>query len=81
MVAAKMRTIMAEFNKNLPAFEAVMESRGQDNDQIDVFAATTLASWNEIAAPLANGKWLAETDEPTLADIHVAPYFEMLVAW
>jgi hypothetical protein len=36
---------------------------------------------NDLAGPAGRGKWLAGTDEPTMIDVHCAPFWEYMVGW
>ena len=80
VVTAKIRTQMSSFNKTLPSFLAIHHSFGKDDSKIENFR-TSLQMWNQLAAAVNQGKWIADTDEPTMVDIHIAPFFEMLFAW
>ena len=74
-VAARMRLQMVAFDKTMGSFFKVYLSRGKEGKE-DLHQS--VASWNDFAAPMKEGKWLLGTGEPTMLDLHVAPMFEML---
>jgi len=78
--AAKMRLEMEAFNGKTSSFVAMLYSGGQDaktiDEKTDAFAKD-LPYWEDMCRR-SEGKFLFRTDEPTLLDVHVAPYFEKL---
>jgi glutathione S-transferase len=77
---AKIRTQLSAFDATLPAFFAIHHTFGKDDSKIEAFRGT-LHMWNHLARAVSQGKWFAGTDEPTMIDIHIAPFFELLFAW
>ena len=76
----EIRVRMVKFNDLMPLWFQVMKTRGRDEDISEKFAEV-YPKLNDLAAPAARGKWLAGTDEPTMVDIHCAPFWEIMVAW
>jgi len=77
IVAAKMRLDIEAFVSSRVFSRPIMyPSRGLDNATIDKFKEAGLPLWEAICAKATDGKWLFGTDEPTLMDVHIAPFME-----
>jgi glutathione S-transferase len=80
VAAAKMRLRMEDFMKVFNAAWGVYFTRGEDDAKIDDFAAS-LPQHNDFCSLTKDGKWLFGTDEPTMLDIHCAPFWEFIVGF
>ena len=82
IVAAKMRLEIEAFRAKMSIFWPVIyPSVGTDNATIDKFGTELLPIWEAMAAKTSEGKWLFGTQEPTLLDVNVAPFLEILYLW
>lgn len=77
-----MRLEIEAFKNKMSVFWSIIyPARGTDVAAIDKFGAELLPFWEETAAKAKDGKWLFGTEEPTLYDINVAPFLEILYLW
>jgi len=82
ITAAKMRLEIEAFKNKLSIFWPVIHpSVGTDPNTIDKFGAELLPIWEAMCAKYSDDKWLFGTSEPTLLDVHTAPFFEILFNW
>lgn len=82
IAAAKMRLEIEAFHSKTPILRPIMyPSRGTDNVIIDKFGAEGLPAWEALCAKATGDKWLFGTDEPTLLDVHTAPFMELIYLW
>jgi hypothetical protein len=72
--------LMIKFNDLMPLWFKVMQTRGMD-EQVNEQFAEVYPKLNDLAGPAGRGKWLANTDQPTMLDIHCAPFWEYMVGW
>mmetsp|Transcript_40756 Transcript_40756/g.53467 ORF Transcript_40756/g.53467 Transcript_40756/m.53467 type:complete len:112 (+) Transcript_40756:390-725(+) len=75
-----MRVRMEKFGKTLPGLFPMVLSRGQDVEKLQKYKEETLPIYEQMCTE-ANGKFLLGTDEPTLLDIHCAPFWEIVYLW
>ena len=78
--AAKMRVRMEGFMKTVSGLFPMILSRGQDVEKLQKYKEETLPIYEKMCTE-ANGKYLLGTDEPTLLDIHCAPFWEIVYLW
>jgi len=84
IAAAKMRLEIEAFNSKANGFWPIIYHNyniGTDTDVIDKFGAELLPHWEAIAAKATDDKWLFGTPEPTLMDVMICPFFEILYLW
>lgn len=80
--AAKMRLEIEAFKASISGFWPIIyPSIGTDEAAIDKFGSDLLPKWEALCAKTADENWLFGTEEPTLLDIYVAPFLEILYLW
>lgn len=80
ILAMKMRTKMAEFDRLIEPLVGVMKTGGLDSEQVKLFGESARAH-ERFTARIGYGEFLLGTNEPTMLDIYCAPFYEMLVQW
>lgn len=68
---------LSSFNQSVAAFFKVYDNRGYNNVK-NFFLKDFNLNYHERIAALSKGKYLLQTDDITLLDIHVAPFWETL---
>lgn len=79
--AAKLRVELEDLMKMLKTFWPVFMGRGEDTEANETFIKEGLPLWEAYASRHAEDKWLFGTDEPTMLDINLAPFWDMLFTW
>ena len=72
-----MRVKMEKFGKHVSSAFGVIGNRGKDVEKINKYKEETLPIFEAMCTE-ANGKFLMGTDDLTLLDIHIGPFWEML---